>query len=61
MHILVVEDETKVASFIKRGLQAANYSVDVEHDGAAGTIEPRQPPARVEPGGHDCDLNKIVF
>ena len=36
MHILVVEDETKVASFIKRGLQAANYSVDVEHDGGAG-------------------------
>ena len=36
MHILVVEDETKVASFIKRGLEAASYSVDVEHDGAAG-------------------------
>ena len=36
MHILVVEDEKKVASFIKRGLEAANYSVDVEHDGATG-------------------------
>ena len=36
MHILVVEDERKVASFVKRGLEAANYSVDVEHDGAAG-------------------------
>jgi two-component system, OmpR family, copper resistance phosphate regulon response regulator CusR len=36
MHILLVEDETKVASFIKRGLEAASYSVDVEHDGAAG-------------------------
>lgn len=36
MHILVVEDEKKVASFIKRGLEAANYSVDVEHDGQAG-------------------------
>ncbi|HMF51200.1 MAG TPA: response regulator transcription factor [Candidatus Saccharimonadales bacterium] len=36
MHILVVEDEKKVASFIKRGLEAANYSVDVEHDGKAG-------------------------
>ena len=36
MHILVVEDEKKVASFIKRGLEAANYSVDVEHDGEAG-------------------------
>jgi heavy metal response regulator len=36
MHILVVEDERKVASFIKRGLEAANYSVDVEHDGPTG-------------------------
>jgi two-component system copper resistance phosphate regulon response regulator CusR len=36
MHILVVEDEKKVASFIKRGLEAASYSVDVEHDGEAG-------------------------
>lgn len=36
MHVLVVEDEKKVASFIKRGLEAANYSVHVEHDGAAG-------------------------
>jgi heavy metal response regulator len=36
MHILVVEDERKVASFIKRGLEAANYSVDVEYDGQTG-------------------------
>jgi heavy metal response regulator len=36
MRILVVEDEKKVGSFIKRGLEAANYSVDVEHDGEAG-------------------------
>ena len=36
MRILVVEDEKKVASFIKRGLEAANYSVDVEHDGETG-------------------------
>ena len=35
MHILVVEDEKKVASFIKRGLEAAHYSVEVEHDGEA--------------------------
>jgi DNA-binding response OmpR family regulator len=36
MRILVVEDEKKVASFIKRGLEAANYSVEVEYDGEAG-------------------------
>ena len=35
MRILVVEDERKVASFIRRGLEAAGYSVDVEHDGEA--------------------------
>ncbi|MGH7846167.1 MAG: response regulator [Candidatus Binatia bacterium] len=36
MRILVAEDERKVASFIKRGLEAAHYSVDIEYDGAAG-------------------------
>ncbi|MGE0823328.1 MAG: response regulator transcription factor [Candidatus Binatia bacterium] len=36
MHILIVEDEKKVASFIKRGLEAEHYSVAVEYDGEAG-------------------------
>ena len=36
MHILVVEDTIKVASFIQRGLEASQYQVDVEHDGEAG-------------------------
>jgi heavy metal response regulator len=36
MHILVVEDNIKVASFIQRGLEASQYSVDVEYDGDAG-------------------------
>jgi len=36
MRILVVEDEKKVASFIRRGLEAANYAVDVEYDGKGG-------------------------
>ena len=36
MHILVVEDEKKVASFIQRGLEAEHYSVDVTHDGEEG-------------------------
>lgn len=36
MRILVVEDEKKVASFIKKGLQEEMYSVDVAHDGATG-------------------------
>jgi DNA-binding response OmpR family regulator len=36
MHILVVEDERKVASFIRRGLEAEHYEVAVAYDGAAG-------------------------
>jgi DNA-binding response OmpR family regulator len=36
MRILVVEDEKKVASFIKRGLEEAGYSVDIAADGVEG-------------------------
>jgi DNA-binding response OmpR family regulator len=36
MKILVVEDEKKVASFIKRGLEEEQYQVTVAHDGAEG-------------------------
>ena len=36
MRILVVEDETKVASFIQRGLEAEQYHVDVTSDGESG-------------------------
>jgi len=33
VRILIVEDETKVASFIKRGLEEEHYAVDVAEDG----------------------------
>jgi len=36
MKILVVEDEKKVAGFIKRGLEEDAYQVTVTHDGAEG-------------------------
>ena len=36
MKILVVEDEKKVASFIKRGLEQEGYIVDVVDDGVSG-------------------------
>ena len=36
MRILVVEDEPKVAGFIKKGLQEEGYAVDVAPDGAEG-------------------------
>src|ERR671918_61365 len=36
MRILVVEDERKVASFIKKGLEEEGYAVDVAADGEEG-------------------------
>ncbi|HUI29315.1 MAG TPA: response regulator transcription factor [Candidatus Acidoferrales bacterium] len=36
MRILVVEDEKKVASFIKKGLEEQSYAVDVAYDGRQG-------------------------
>jgi len=36
MKILVVEDEKKVAGFIKRGLEEDGYQITVTHDGADG-------------------------
>ena len=36
MRILLVEDEKKVASFIKRGLEEEGYAVDVAADGEMG-------------------------
>jgi len=36
MRILVVEDEKKVASFIKRGLEEENYEVETAGDGEEG-------------------------
>ena len=36
MRILVVEDEARVASFLKRGLEAESFAVDVAGDGQDG-------------------------
>ncbi len=36
MRILVVEDEKKIAGFIKRGLKEEGYSVDLAYDGEEG-------------------------
>jgi DNA-binding response OmpR family regulator len=36
MKILVVEDETKVASFLKKGLEQSGYEVEVAQDGEQG-------------------------
>ena len=36
MRILVIEDETKTASFLKKGLREADYAVEVAGDGETG-------------------------
>lgn len=39
MRILIIEDEKKVADFIKRGLKEEGYSVDVAFDGEEGHFQ----------------------
>src|ERR1700722_17821087 len=36
MRILVIEDERKIALFLKESLEAEYFAVDVAHDGEAG-------------------------
>jgi len=36
MRILVVEDEKRLASFVKKGLEEQSYAVDVAYDGEEG-------------------------
>ncbi|OGW80489.1 MAG: DNA-binding response regulator [Omnitrophica bacterium RIFCSPLOWO2_12_FULL_44_17] len=36
MRILIIEDEEKVARFVKEGLEENNFSVDIAHDGEQG-------------------------
>ena len=36
MRVLIIEDENKIASFIKRGLKEEGYSVDIARDGEEG-------------------------
>lgn len=38
MRILLIEDEKKVASYIKRGLEEENYIVDIAPEGERGTF-----------------------
>ena len=39
MHILVVEDEAKIAAFVQQGLEETGYHVTVARDGEAGLLE----------------------
>ncbi len=38
MRILVVEDEKKVAAFVKKGLEEEGYAIDVAFDGSEGLL-----------------------
>jgi len=38
MRVLVVEDEKKTASFIRKALQAESFAVDVSHDGSDALV-----------------------
>jgi len=35
-HLLLVEDEAKVAAFIKKGLEKHSFAVEIAEDGRAG-------------------------
>jgi heavy metal response regulator len=54
MHILLVEDEKKVASFIQRGLEAERYTIDVAYDGESGL-------ARVFDGDYDLLILDVML
>ncbi len=42
MRILVIEDEKKVAGFIRRGLMEEGYAVDVSYDGEDGYFQSKE-------------------
>jgi DNA-binding response OmpR family regulator len=54
MRILVVEDEKKVAGFIKRGLEEEGLSVDLAEDGEEGV-------ARATTGNYDLILMDVML
>lgn len=54
MRILVVEDEPKVASFIKKGLEQEHYAVDVAADGDEGQT-------LAETNAYDCIVLDILL
>jgi len=41
VHILVVEDDPRIASFVKQGLEESGYTVAVAHDGEDGFLDAR--------------------
>lgn len=54
MRILIVEDEKKIAGFLKKGLEEENYSVDIVYDGMEAIEFARQT-------DYDCILLDILL
>jgi len=54
MHILVVEDEKKVSTFIQRGLEEEGFSVDAAFDGEEGIH-------KAETNGYDLILMDVML
>ena len=44
MRVLLVEDDVRVASFIRRGLREEHFAVDVAHDGEAALFQAQTEP-----------------
>jgi len=54
VRLLVVEDETRLARALQRGLQAEGFAVDLAHDGVTGLD-------RARTGGYDAVLLDIML
>jgi DNA-binding response OmpR family regulator len=44
VRILIIEDEAKVAEFLRKGFQAESFSVDIASDGEQGSLLARSEP-----------------
>jgi DNA-binding response OmpR family regulator len=54
VRLLVVEDETRLAAALQRGLRAEGFAVDVAHDGETGL-------ARAREGGYDALVLDVML
>jgi DNA-binding response OmpR family regulator len=54
VHVLVVEDERRLAAAVRRGLTAEGFTVDVSHDGVDGLHQARE-------GGYDAVVLDIML
>ena len=58
VRVLVVEDEERLGDAIRRGLVAEGFVVDVETNGADGSVGCSEPPVRRDrPRHHAAELN----